>query len=178
MDQLDVEMQHILAAAITKILEQNANTEPVTNIDEKIIDEIQRDLNESSQKPSLRVEASQKLIETLSNRNDSFLLKRSLSRSLSRKLQGPANDSHRLRSGSLLQNYIDRGGKLEADILGNNDREEQLRRGSLRARAEAYAQREGSPSNRTASDRRSRMQQISQMLGTSESIYSLKRRGP
>lgn len=33
-------MQHILAAAITKILEQNANTEPVMNIEEKVIDEI------------------------------------------------------------------------------------------------------------------------------------------
>jgi hypothetical protein len=69
-------MQHILAAAITKILDQKSGVDTNANLQQLIMNEIKSQMKDEPEK-SLKIQASQKLIETLKN-NES--LNKSLSR--------------------------------------------------------------------------------------------------
>jgi len=91
--ELDLEMQHILAGAITKILNQKSIRDSVANLHSLILEELEEQLREgdvrSSQDQragdkSLKMQASQKLLETLQNGEDSHSQKSILSKGLSR----------------------------------------------------------------------------------------------
>lgn len=123
---MDREMQHVLAAAITKILDQKSIRESVANLHQLVVDQLEDQVNQEKAQPSsLKMQASQKLLKSFKNEEDvesqKEMLQRSLSRSLSRGGLARGSDAG-LRSTTLLQNYIEQNinNRSQRSIIGES----------------------------------------------------------
>ena len=115
-----------MAAAITKILDQKSIRESVANLHQLVVDQLEDNVqNQKDQPKSLRMQASQKLLNSFKNEEDvesqKEMLQRSLSRSLSRGGLARRSDAG-LRSTTLLQNYIEQNinNRSQRSIIGES----------------------------------------------------------
>ena len=99
--EMEIEMQNILASALTKILDQKSIRESVINLHQLVIEEVKEEINKSS---GLSEAASKKLLNTLNDTKNQdsqkSILSRSLSKSMSKK--GFGQSDHGFRSQAVL----------------------------------------------------------------------------